>query len=149
MKTKLSFAAVFFFLIASQGAAQVTVPANPGRTAQRSLGGNGGTTSSAGISGGGVKAAKPVVVQYVAVTPVESWANSAGKVMEARLLAFSVPAPGETGPVEIIRQGKVRFLVTGGKAPVEYPLDQLGEAEQAKIRALAEQAAKGAPPEAK
>ena len=149
MKAKLSLAAVFFFLIVSQGVAQVTVPANPGRSTQRSLGENGGATSSAGISGGGGKAAAPVVVQYVAVTPVESWANSAGKVMEARLLAFSAPAPGEAGPVEIIRQGKVRFLASGGKAPVEYPLDQLGEGEQAKIRALAEQAAKGAPPEAK
>ncbi len=65
--------------------------------------------------------------------------------MEARLLAFSAPAAGESGPVEVIREGKVRFLVTGRKEPVEYPLVQLGEAERKKIEALAAVAAKGPP----
>ena len=88
---------------------------------------------------------RTVVVQYIAVTPVEAWANLEGKTMEARLLAFSAPAAGETGPVEIIREGKVRFLVSGRKEPVDFPLDQLGEAERTKIHAIAKTAAKGPP----
>ena len=123
--------------------AQVVVPANPNKFTKRSLSENGG--SSAGVSGGTVAATKPVVVQYVAVTPVQPWVNLEGKTMEARLLAFSAPESGQTGPVEIIREGRVRFLVTGKKQPIDYPLDQLGETEQAKIEALAAVAAKGPP----
>jgi hypothetical protein len=123
--------------------AQVVVPANPNKFTKRSLSENGG--SSAGVSGGTVAATKPVVVQYVAVTPVQPWVNLEGKTMEARLLAFSAPESGQTGPVEIIREGRVRFLVTGKKQPIDYPLDQLGETEQAKIKALAAVAAKGPP----
>ncbi len=121
--------------------AQVVVPANPNKFTKRSLSENGG--SSAGVSGGTVAATEPVVVQYVAVTPVQPWVNLEGKTMEARLLAFSAPESGQTGPVEIIREGRVRFLVTGKKQPIDYPLDQLGETEQAKIEALAAVAAKG------
>jgi hypothetical protein len=65
--------------------------------------------------------------------------------MEARLLAFSAPAAGEPGPVEVIRGGMVRFLVTGRKEPVDYPLARLGEAERKKIEALAVVAANGPP----
>jgi hypothetical protein len=65
--------------------------------------------------------------------------------MEARLLAFSAPAAGEPGPVEVIRGGMVRFLVTGRKEPVDYPLVRLGEAERKKIESLAAVAAKGPP----
>ena len=123
--------------------AQVVVPANPNQFTKRNLSENGG--SSAGVSGGTIAATKPVVVQYVAVTPVQPWVNLEGKIMEARLLAFSAPEPGQMGPVEIIREGRVRFLVTGKKQPIDYPLDQLGETEQAKIKALATVAAKGPP----
>ncbi len=86
-----------------------------------------------------------MVVQYVAVTPVESWVNVEGKTIEARLLAFSAPEAGKSGPVEIIRDGKVRLLVSGRKDPVDYPLEQLGEAEKTKIKSLAELASKGPP----
>lgn len=126
--------------------AQTLVPPNSNQFTKRNLGENGGSGSSAGFSGGGTtEAARTVVVQYVAVTPVQAWVNTDGKTMEARLLAFSAPEPGQTGPVEIIREGKVRFLVTGRKEPVDYPLDQLGETEKAKIKALAELAGKGPP----
>ena len=125
------------------GTAQIVVPANPNKFTKRSLSENGG--ASAGASGGITAATRPVVVQYVAVTPVQQWVNLEGKTMEARLLAFSAPEPGQTGPVEIIREGRVRFLVTGKKQPINYPLDQLGETEQAKIKALAVVAAKGPP----
>lgn len=124
-------------------AAQITVPSNPNQFTKRKLGESGG--SSVGISGASTAVPKTVVVEYVAVTPVESWSNVDGKTMEACLLAYSAPEEGESGPVEIIREGKVRFLVTGRKEPIDYPLEQLGEAERTKIQALAEMAAKGPP----
>jgi len=124
--------------------AQITVPPNPGKGAKRNLGENGGSGASAGATAVTPRSSS-VVVQYVAVTPVEAWANTGGKTMQARLLAFSAPAAGESGPVEIIREGKVRFLVTGRKEPIDYPLDQLGEAERTKIQAIAAAAAKGPP----
>lgn len=125
--------------------AQVAVPPNPGKTTKRNLGENGGSGASTGASAV-VPRSRTVVVELIAVTPVEAWANLEGKTMQARLLAFSAPSAGESGPVEIVREGKVRFLVSGRKEPVEYPLDQLGEAERKKIEGIARAAAKGPPP---
>jgi hypothetical protein len=125
--------------------AQLSAPPNPGKAGRRNLGDGGGANAATGV----VPAERaPVVVTHVAVTPVEAWANAEGKVIEARLLAFSAPAEGETGPVEIVRGGKVRFLLAGGKAPVDYPLDQLGEEARGRIEAIAKAAAKGPPPQA-
>ena len=120
------------------------VPANPKQFTKRNPGDNGGSTASAGASAV-TPVSRTVVVRHVAVTPVEVWKNASGQALEARLLAFSAPAAGEAGPVEVIRGGKVRFLVTGRKEPVDYPLAQLGEAERKKIEALAAVAAKGPP----
>jgi len=146
---KIGYRAWLFLGVLSFGAsppasAQLAVPPNPGKVTKRSLGENGGSGTSAGASAV-TPSSSTVVVQYIAVTPVEAWANLEGKTMEARLLAFSAPAEGGTGPVEIIREGKVRFLVSGRKEPVDYPLDQLGEAERTKIHAIAKAAAKGPP----
>jgi hypothetical protein len=146
---KIGYRAWLFLAFLSFGAsppasAQLTVPPNPGKVTKRSLGENGGSGASAGASAV-TPSSSTVVVQYIAVTPVEAWANLEGKTMEARLLAFSAPSEGEKGPVEIIREGKVRFLVSGRKEPVDYPLDQLGEAERTKIQAIAKAAAKGPP----
>jgi hypothetical protein len=134
---------VWLFLGGIAGA-QLSIPPNPGKVTKRNLSESGGAGSSTGASAV-TPQSRTVVVQYIAVTPVEAWANTEGKTMQARLLAFSGPAPGETGPVEIIREGKVRFLLSGGKAPIDYPLDQLGEVERTKIQALAAVAAKGPP----
>jgi hypothetical protein len=138
------FWVVLLFGLVAPASAQLTVPPNPGKVTKRNLGDNGGSGASTGASAV-TPSSSTVVVQYIAVTPVEAWANLEGKTMEARLLAFSAPAEGETGPVEIIREGKVRFLVSGRKEPVEYPLEQLGEAERTKIGAIARAAAKGPP----
>lgn len=138
------FGVVLLFGGGAPTSAQLTVPPNPGKVTKRNLGDNGGSGASTGASAV-TPQSRTVVVQYIAVTPVEAWANLEGKTMEARLLAFSAPAAGETGPVEIIREGKVRFLVTGRKEPVDYPLEQLGEAERAKIAAIAKAAANGPP----
>lgn len=138
------FLGVLWLGLVAPAFAQLTVPPNPGQAGKRKLGENGGAGSATGVTGV-TPTARPVVVQYIAVTPVEAWANLAGKTMLARLLAFSAPAEGETGPVEIIREGKVRFLVEGRKEPVDYPLDQLGETERTKIQAIAKAAAQGPP----
>ncbi len=123
--------------------AQTSVPPNPGKAGKRNLG-EGGTANA---PAGATIAQRPAeVVRYLAVTKVEAWANSEGRVIEARLLSFSDPAEAEAGPLEIVREGKVRFLVAGRDDPVEYPIDQLGEEERKKIEAIAEVAAKGPPP---
>jgi hypothetical protein len=124
--------------------AQLTVPSKPGEVTKRNLGDNGGSGASAGASAV-TPSPSTVVVRHLAVTPLEAWANLAGKTMEARLLAYSAPAEGERGPIEIIREGKVRFLVKGRKDPIDYPLGQLGETEQVRIQALAKAALKGPP----
>jgi hypothetical protein len=124
--------------------AQVAAPSNPNRFTKRNLGESGGSTASAGASAV-APASRTVIVRHIAVTPVEVWKNASGEAMEARLLAFSAPAAGGTGPVEVIREGMVRFLVTGRKEPVDYPLARLGEEERKKIEALAAVAGKGAP----
>ncbi len=124
--------------------AQVVVPSHPNRFTKRNLGENGGSTVSSGASVV-TPAARVEVVQTVAVTPIETWTNTSGQTMEARLLAFSAPVAGEVGPVEIIRGDKVRFLVKGRKGPIDYPLAQLVAADQKKIEALAVVAAKGPP----
>jgi hypothetical protein len=146
---KIGYRAWLFWGVLSFGLvapvrAQVAVPPNPGKVTKRSLGENGGSGASTGASAVTAQS-RTVVVQHLAVTPVAAWANLEGKTMQARLLAFSAPAAGETGPVEIIREGKVRFLVSGRREPVSYPLEQLGEAERTKIAAIAKAAAQGSP----
>ena len=140
-----SFVSLWLLFGSAVTASAQVVPANPNQFTKRNLGDNGGAGSSTGMAGATTATTRPVVVQHIAVTPVQAWVNAAGKTMEARLLAFSAPEPGEAGPVEIIRDGKVRFLVSGRKEPVEYSLAELEEKEQAKIKALAEVAAKGPP----
>ena len=146
---KTGFRAWWFYWVLLLGpvapaSAQLSVPPNPGKVTKRNPGEGGGPGAGTGVSAV-TPSSGAVIVQYVAVTPAEAWANLEGKTMEARLLAFSAPAEGATGPVEVIRDGKVRFLVSGRKEPVDYPLAQLGEAERKKIEAIARAAAKGAP----
>jgi hypothetical protein len=142
-----TFLRIISFLVLCGSIAPVSaqvVPQNPNQFTKRKLGDNGGAGSSTGASAV-TPQSRTVVVQHIAVTPVQAWVSANGKTMEARLLAFSAPEPGDAGPVEIIRDGKVRFLVTGRKEPVDFPLTGLDEKEQVKIKALAEVAAKGPP----
>lgn len=133
-----------------EAAAQVVLPSNPTQFSKRQVGENGGTTGSTGISAktGGARS-RTIVVQYVAVSPVRDWSNAAGKSIKARLLAFAAPKKGETGPLEIIRNGKVRFLLVGGQKPVDYPLAQLSQSDQSDIRAMARAAGRASKSEAK
>lgn len=135
--------------IASSASAQ-GIPPNPlvpkpsKKTETRPLGGGAGNVE-AGLSGS-TRATKTVVVEYQAVTPLRNWTNLEGKKIEARLLAWSVPAPGKTGPVEVVRDGKVRFLIPGKPRPVEYPKDQLEDDDQIEIERIVEAAALGVKP---
>lgn len=122
--------------------AQFTVPSTPTQFGKRSLSENGG--SSGGNSAVGVvaprKAPAPIIVELVAVSPVRVWTNGEGQTMNARLLAYSAPKSGEQGPVEVIRAGKVKFLLAGGKEPIEYPLEKLSPKDQIDIKAIAQAA---------
>lgn len=120
--------------------AQLSNPPNPGKSGRRNLGEGGGSAVSTGSA-----KPSPVVTTYVAVTPMQIWTNAGGKAIEARLLAFSAPPEGESGPVEVVRNGKVRFLLAGAKAPVDYPLAGLDETSRARVEAIAKAAAKGPP----
>jgi hypothetical protein len=126
-----------------------TIPANPlvpkesGGTSKRSLGGGGDLGTATGATTDPSK--RTVVVQYVAVTPVQDWTNIEGKTIQARLLAFSAPNPGEEGPVEVIREGKVRMLIPGKPKPVDYPLASLTRNHRDEVEQIAKAAAKGPP----
>lgn len=134
---------------AGEASAQSVVPANPGGFTTRKTGdGRGGIGGGSSVGVSTIKrdaeSVKPIVIQYVAVSKVRDWTNTQGKKMQARLLAFSAPKQGQTGPVEVIRDGKVRFLLATGKEPIDYPLEQLSQPDQIDIKAIA-QAAKRAP----
>ncbi len=139
-------AALFWSLGVSLTVAQTTVPSTPGEFLKRKLGESG--SGSTGTASTGVKPAAPktIVIHYVSVSPLRQWSNTEGKTMMARLLAFSAPKEGEQGPVEVIREGKVRFLLNGGKEPIDYPLSNLSRIDQTEIKRIAE-AARGREPE--
>lgn len=146
-------AATFCFLAALvlvTGAEAQSIPANP--LAPKVDGQNSGRRNLGGVGDiGGAVGAKPdpapktVVINYVTVTPLKEWTNLEGRKIQARVLAFSAPAEGQTGPVEVIREGKVRFLIPGKPQPVDYPLDQLVEEQRTELENIAKAAAGGPP----
>tara|TARA_B100001093_G_scaffold146056_1_gene138779 strand:+ start:2633 stop:3091 length:459 start_codon:yes stop_codon:yes gene_type:complete len=122
--------------------AQVT-PSTPTEFMKRGLGeGGSGGTASVGVSERTPQVRK---ITYTAISPLRGWTNTGGKMIQAQLLAFSGPEPGVPGPVEVIRDGKVRLLVPGSKGPVEYPMEKLREADRIEIERIAKAAAKGPP----
>lgn len=148
MKTWIPLLAVATISLLASEALSQTVPANPlvpktsGGSKTRNLGGGGDL--GAGVS---VPKKQTVIVQHVAVTPVRGWTNTGGKTIQARLLAFSAPKQGESGPVEVIREGKIRFLVPGRPQPMDYPIEQLQAEDRAEVERIAKAAAGGPPPE--
>lgn len=73
---------------------------------------------------------EPIIVQITAISPERDWTNLKGKVINARLLSFTNPAPGETGPITVVVDGKVRLLLTATRKTTDYPIDQLSEADR-------------------
>lgn len=139
-------AGAFLLVFSGAAEAQFTVPSTPTQFGKRKLsenGGSGGGNSAVGIVAPR-EAPAPIIVELVAVSQARVWTNAEGQTMNARLLAFSAPKSGEKGPVEVIRAGKVKFLLAGGKEPIEYALEKLSQKDQIDIKAIA-QAAKRAP----
>jgi len=124
---------------------QITVPPNPNDATRRKIGEGGGGGSAAVSVSPPAAASRTIVIQYTAVSPMRQWTNADGKTMVARLLAFSAPKEGAVGPVEVIREGTVRFLLDRGKEPIDYPLVQLSQADQIDIKAIAQAAKRGSP----
>ncbi len=138
MKTpQLFLLAVVTF--ASPVLAQTPVtPANPTDFQKRDI--SGGSSSGVGIVSGQQAPAKTVTVHFTAVTPLRVWTNTEGKAMMARLLAYSAPEEGKTGPVAVIREGKVRFLLEKTTKPIDYELEKLSDTDRSYIQKLADAA---------
>ncbi len=80
-----------------------------------------------------------VEVGYVAyLTEEREWTDVKGRRMMGRLVAFSAPKPGETGPVEVIREGKILLRRQGTTASSEVPLDRLSGADQEYVERVSE-----------
>ena len=124
--------------------AQIVVPGTPKKFETRGTGGL-GTGSSVGVTAKDPQPKETVTVYYTTVSKSREWTNTEGKNMTAQLLAFSAPKPGEPGPVVVIKEGKVRFLMANNKKPIDYPLAQLSQPDQIFVKAIAQAASKGAP----
>ncbi|NNE92777.1 MAG: hypothetical protein HKN23_14115 [Verrucomicrobiales bacterium] len=132
---------VFGSFAASTAMAQIVVPGTPNKFKKRDLSGN----TSTGATIVKREQPKPKTITYTAVSPIRLWTNKEGKVMKGRLLAFSAPTDPKLGPTEIIRDGKIRLLVDQAKAPTDYPLEKLAQADQIFVRSIAQAAQR--PPE--
>jgi len=125
----------------------VVTPAHPKKFKTRDI--SGGSSTGVGIVSQQPQSKRVITVNFTAVTPLRVWTNLEGRGMQARLLAFSAPQEGETGPVEVIRDGKVRFLLEKAIKPTDYALDQLSGPDQTYIKNLAEAARRQQPTEVK
>lgn len=141
MKTSLLLVLVSLLAVDLYGQ---TIPMNPLipkdsiKSSSRNLGGSTGGIE-AGLSGK-TREKKTIVVQYHAVSPLREWTNVEGKKISARLLAYKVPRPGTTGAAEVLREGKILFLIPGQPKPVQYPKDQLADDDQIEIERIVEAA---------
>lgn len=108
-----------------------------GEKGQRDLSGG----SSAGASLVPRESTAPQTITITAVSPERAWLSEDGLSVTARLLAFHAPAKPEDGPTEVIRDGKIRFLRSGDKAPIEFELSRLSEQDQLYVKKIAEAAA--------
>ena len=128
--------------------AQVPVtPATPTEFKTRSV--NGGSNAGVGIVARQPQQKQTITYHFTAVTPIRVWTNTEGKAMQARLLAWSAPKEGEKGPVEVIRKGKVRFLLGKTTKPIDYDLVKLSETDRTYIQKLADAARHEEPKEVK
>ena len=138
----------FGLATAPQMAAQSPViPATPREFETRGV--NGGSNAGVGIISRQPQQKQTITLHFTAVTPIRVWTNNEGKAMQARLLAWSAPKEGETGPVEVIRKGKVRFLLQKTSKPIDYELAKLSETDRTYIQKLADAARHEDPKEVK
>ena len=107
-----------------------------------------GNGSSVGLIPSGKKQ-KPQVITYTALSKVREWKNSDGKTIKARLLAFpslieDQKTKGETPHFTVIRDQKVRFLISPNNKATLYPLEKLSDLDQEFIEEIARAAARAA-----
>ncbi|MDF1815112.1 MAG: hypothetical protein P1V20_23110 [Verrucomicrobiales bacterium] len=77
------------------------------------------------------------VVSYVTYLSEErEWIDAKGRKMTGRLVAFSAPEPGKTGPVVVLHEGKVRLRRSGAKVNSDLPLDLLSEADRDFVKSI-------------
>jgi len=124
--------------------AQIVVPGTPKKFETRGTGGL-GTGSSVGVTAKDPQPKETVTVYFTTVSKSREWTNTEGKNMTAKLVAFVAPKRGEQGPVVVINEGKVRFLMSNAKKPIDYPLEKLSQPDQIFVKAIAQAASKGAP----
>jgi hypothetical protein len=148
MKTLPLLLLALSFAIAPSLKAQIPVtPATPTEFKTRGI--SGGSNSGVGVVTRQPQQAKTITYHFTAVTPIRVWTNTEGKAMQARLLAWSAPKEGEKGPVEVIRQGRVRFLLEKTVKPIDYDLVKLSETDRTYIQKLADAARHENPKEVK
>lgn len=109
-----------------------------GEKGQRDLSGS----STAGASLVPQEPVAPQIITLTAVSPERVWISGDGLSVTARLLAYHAPAKPEDGPTEVIRDGKIRFLRPGDKAPIEFELARLSDQDQIYVKKIAEAAAR-------
>ncbi len=80
---------------------------------------------------------KEVIVSYTTFVSAErEWLDVSNRKMKGRLVAFQAPEPGKSGPVIVIKEGKILLRRTGAKTNNEFPLDQLSEADQVFVKSI-------------
>ena len=77
------------------------------------------------------------IISYITyLTKEREWIDAKGRKMTGRLVAFSAPAPGKSGHVVVIQEGKVRLRRTGAKANSDLPINALSESDQLFVKAV-------------
>ncbi|MEM7013822.1 MAG: hypothetical protein AAF585_20360 [Verrucomicrobiota bacterium] len=140
-------------LLAATISLQLLAPADllmadddPTEAGRRALGNRLNQSGGASISAPKQQPPQVTTITYTAVSEQRQWTNTDGKQIIAHLLAFSAPKAGETGPVVVVHNGNVRFLLEGGnKKPVDYPLEKLSDEDREMIQNIAKAAANGPP----
>ncbi len=108
-------------------------PATPEAFKKRDIG--------SGLGGGvvGVQRVKTKAktIQYIAVSEPRPWKNKDGKVVTASLIAFEEGLPEEVKrPLTLVKDGKIRLLVSGKSKASLLSLTKLDEASQDFVKAV-------------
>jgi len=129
---------------------QTTTPATPATPKKFKTRDNGSSTG-AGSSVGIISSAKKpktrtITITYTVITKEREWENTDGKKMKARLLVFpsldeSENAADKNDRYTVIRDQKVRFLMSHNNRPTIYPLEKLSDFDREYIEEVAQAAA--------
>jgi hypothetical protein len=80
---------------------------------------------------------REVIISYITYLSAErEWSDISDRKMTGRLVAFQAPEPGKSGPMIVLKEGKILLRRTGTKANSEFPLDQLSETDQVFVKSI-------------